>query len=145
MSGAGEVAGADSAVGSPDAGEVGLDVGEGCLDDGDAFGGEAFVDGEGSEVGGHFAGVVGGGFERFADREVAVDGTTAPTVSPGIGAIGGGGDTLPGISVVAAPILRDDGSCIAALSLVGPERIFNARDLLEPLLASADELRQMFA
>lgn len=60
-------------------------------------------------------------------------------------AIGGGGESLPGISVIAAPILDEAHQCIASLSLVGPEARFDVQGLLEPLQSAASELSATFA
>ncbi len=59
-------------------------------------------------------------------------------------AVGGGGKTLPGISVIAAPVLDRDGQCLAALSLVGPEARFDEHALARPLLSAAGSLAQTF-
>ncbi|MEL6964795.1 MAG: helix-turn-helix domain-containing protein [Pseudomonadota bacterium] len=59
-------------------------------------------------------------------------------------ALGGGGLTLPGIAVLAAPVLDDRGRCLASLSLVGPETRFDADRLRQPLLAAAEQLRSIF-
>lgn len=60
-------------------------------------------------------------------------------------AIGGGGETLPGIAVIAAPVFDHRGQCLAALSLVGPEARFDAKALIEPLLLATDTLARTFA
>lgn len=59
-------------------------------------------------------------------------------------ALGGGGVTLPGIAVIAAPVLDDRGRCLASLSLVGPETRFDADRLRQPLLRAAERLRSVF-
>ena len=55
-------------------------------------------------------------------------------------AVGGGGETLRGIAVVAVPVLDQRNECVASLSLVGPETRFDAEKLIPPLQAAADEL-----
>ncbi|MEM8951840.1 MAG: IclR family transcriptional regulator [Pseudomonadota bacterium] len=59
-------------------------------------------------------------------------------------ALGGGGATLPGIAVIAAPVLDDGGRCLASLSLVGPQTRFDADRLRQPLLAAAKRLQSVF-
>lgn len=60
-------------------------------------------------------------------------------------ATGGGGKTLPGISVIAAPVFDDYDRCLASVSLVGPESRFKASLLKQPLLEAAAELHDVFA
>jgi len=55
-------------------------------------------------------------------------------------AVGGGGDTLQGISVAAVPVLDSRGRCLASLSLVAPETRFAADRLIPPLRAAAARL-----
>ena len=57
---------------------------------------------------------------------------------------GGGGETLPGISVIAAPVIDDDDNCLASLSLTGPETRFSAKALVEPLIRATAALTQTF-
>ena len=59
-------------------------------------------------------------------------------------ALGGGGETLPGISVIAMPVIDDAGNCLASLSLTGPETRFDAAALVEPLLSATEALTQTF-
>lgn len=60
-------------------------------------------------------------------------------------AVGGGGATLPGIAVIAAPVFDDSGQCLAALSLVGPEARFDDKPLVVPLLAAVETLTHTLA
>ncbi len=60
-------------------------------------------------------------------------------------AIGGGGTSLPGIAVIAAPVLDEAQHCIASLSLAGPEARFDAEALRNPLLTAAQELAATFS
>ncbi|MEM1276506.1 MAG: IclR family transcriptional regulator [Pseudomonadota bacterium] len=53
---------------------------------------------------------------------------------------GGGGDTLKGIAVIAAPVLGAKGEAIASLSLVGPESRFDSDALKAPLIRAAETL-----
>ena len=60
-------------------------------------------------------------------------------------AVGGGGKTLPGIAVIAAPVLDARGECLASLSLVGLEARFDGKRLARPLRAAVAELTSVFA
>lgn len=55
-------------------------------------------------------------------------------------AVGGGGDTLQGISVIAVPVLDRSRHCIASLSLVGPEFRFDREKLLYALNQAAEAI-----
>lgn len=80
---------------------------------------------------------------RFGDHTLVSDDTVAKVRSRGY-ALGGGGATLPGISVIAAPVFGEAKTCIASLSLVGPDSRFNARTLKKPLLNAAETLGLLF-
>ncbi len=58
-------------------------------------------------------------------------------------AIGGGGRTLRGVSVVSVPIFGRTGICAASLSLVCPETRFRIGKLLVPLKKAAREARSL--
>lgn len=60
-------------------------------------------------------------------------------------AVGGGGETLQGISVVAVPVLDRSGQCLASLSLVSPEFRFELEKLLVPLRAAAARISALQA
>ena len=59
-------------------------------------------------------------------------------------AIGGGGITLAGISVVAAPVLDTDGSCLASVSLVGPKGRLTPKLLIPALKNAAGNLAGIY-
>lgn len=55
-------------------------------------------------------------------------------------AVGGGGETLQGISVVAVPILDRAHRCVASISLVCPATRFELDNILQPLKAAATRI-----
>lgn len=55
-------------------------------------------------------------------------------------AVGGGGETLSGIAVIAAPVLDPLQRCAASLSLVVPEFRFDRERLLPPLRETAERI-----
>jgi DNA-binding IclR family transcriptional regulator len=57
---------------------------------------------------------------------------------------GGGGRNLRGIKAVAVPIMGPDVTCIASLSLTGPDFGFATRELIPPLKRAADALSNAF-
>ena len=54
--------------------------------------------------------------------------------------IGGGGNTLPGISAIAVPVFDQHGACLASLSISSPEARFKPKMLLPALRDGAKRL-----
>ncbi|MEM7074400.1 MAG: helix-turn-helix domain-containing protein [Pseudomonadota bacterium] len=59
-------------------------------------------------------------------------------------AAGGGGETLLGIRGCAVPVLNPGGTCIASISLFGPEETFDPDAAIPALRAAAAALAAMF-
>ena len=57
--------------------------------------------------------------------------------------LGGGGDTLPGISSLAVPVLDAQGMCRASLSLSAPATHFDVERIIQPLRDTAHEIAQI--
>jgi DNA-binding IclR family transcriptional regulator len=57
--------------------------------------------------------------------------------------ISGGGKTLPGIVAVAVPVLAPDGSCIASLSITGPQSRVKPERFIPTMRASASQLAEV--
>lgn len=54
--------------------------------------------------------------------------------------ISGGGRTLAGISVIAAPVVNEMGECLFSLSLVGPDSRFDPETAIDEIKAAAEEI-----
>ena len=54
--------------------------------------------------------------------------------------LGGGGQTLPGISAIAVPVLNRRGVCLASLSISSPEARFKPKVFLPALRRAAERL-----
>jgi DNA-binding IclR family transcriptional regulator len=57
--------------------------------------------------------------------------------------MGGGGETLPGISAIAVPVLDRRGVCLASLSVSSPEARFKPKKFLRTLQSTAGRLAEM--
>lgn len=60
-------------------------------------------------------------------------------------AVAGGGQTLAGISVIAVPVLGEQGECLFSLSLVGLENRFRPETAIEEITATAREIGTLLA
>lgn len=60
-------------------------------------------------------------------------------------AVGGGGETMPGVKVAAVPIFGRDGACIASVSTSCPEARFEPDRLTEHLREAADRIAALQA
>jgi IclR family transcriptional regulator, KDG regulon repressor len=58
-------------------------------------------------------------------------------------ALGGGGHTLQGVSVMSVPVLDGKGRCAASLSVVCPETRFDLEKILVPVQAAAAEAAEL--
>lgn len=59
-------------------------------------------------------------------------------------AVGGGGKTLQGIRGCAVPVLNSMGYCIASISLVGPEDMFDLEKALPELRTASEVISGLF-
>lgn len=57
--------------------------------------------------------------------------------------IGGGGETLPGITSLAVPVLEGSGACRASLSISAPEGRFDADRFSQPLIETAKKISRI--